>query len=137
MQRTKIVIRKKQLKSNGDIVIDSFYFPRNKWSMLIPNVVREFDRLLDRVIIGTSWKNITNKNVTINVNRLERESMDVSKDMIIHYQYFTNSNGKICNEKDIRIKESIDPIVIDKLSGLTMICLHGLGKEIYAYLFII
>ena len=105
--------------------------------MLIPNVVREFDRLLDRVIIGTSWKNITNKNVTINVNRLERESMDVSKDMIMHYQYFTNSNGKICNEKDIRIKESIDPIVIDKLSGLTMICLHGLGKEIYAYLFII
>ena len=137
MQRTKIDIRKKQLKSNGDIIIDSFYFPRNKWSMLIPNVVREFDSLLDRVIIGTSWKNITNKNVTINVSRLERESTDVSKDVIMHYQYFTNSNGKICNKKDIRIKESIDPIVIDKLSGLTMICLHGLGKGIYAYLFII
>ena len=142
MQRIKIDIRKKQLKPNGDIIIDNFYFPKNKWSMLIPKIVRMFDSVLEDVLIGTSWKNIVNMKLPINVNRLESESNDVSKDMIMHYQFNTNNNGRITNESVIRLKEAVSQVKFDKLTGLVMICLHGLGKilqsleRIYIYIYI-
>ena len=89
MQRTKIDKRKKQLKLNGDIMIDNNYFPKSKWSMLIPKIGRMFDSILDDIIIGSSLKNLANINVPINVNRLERDTANVSKDMIMHYQFLS------------------------------------------------
>ena len=89
MQRTKIDKRKKQLKLNGDIMIDNNYFPKRKWSMLIPKIGRMFDSILDDIIIGSSLKNLANINVPINVNRLERDTANVSKDMIMHYQFLS------------------------------------------------
>ena len=44
----KLEVRKKQLKPNGDIIIDNFYFYRSKLSRLIPNIVNEFDEIFKR-----------------------------------------------------------------------------------------
>ena len=126
MNNNKIEVRKKELKPNGDIVIDDFYFSKSKWCMLVPNIIKLFETILPDILVGVNWESIINIDNNINVTRLVDEDR-VDRDHLLHYEYFIESNGRVVSNKDIEIRPNIDDCNIEKLTATVIICLHGLG----------
>ena len=125
MHSQKLNVRNKQLKPNGDIVIDNFYFHKSQWSILIPRVCEKFELLFGKLLSGHSWKDITNVNNPIQVTQMiDREVFD--EELILHYKFFTNIEGKVTTEEDCILQSTIDNQDIEKLGALVMISLHAL-----------
>ena len=102
MNNNKIEVRKKELKPNGDIAIDDFYFSKSKWCMLVPNIIKLFETILPDILVGVNWESIINIDNNINVTRLVDEDR-VDRDHLLHYEYFIESNGRVVSNKDIEI----------------------------------
>lgn len=126
MHNAKIDIRKKQLKENGDIIIDDFYFPKCKWSRMVPKLRLSMNEILKEIFINNEWQLIIDTKNELTVNRIENESTNEKCDLL-HYNFFINVDGKFISEKDLKFKTDILPDVVEKITGLVMICLHGLG----------
>ena len=126
MNNEKIEVRKKQLKSNGDIVIDEFYFPKCLWSRIVPKLFSMFDPLFESILSDQQWRLVVNTNNDVHVPRLE-DDHKFDKEDLLHYNFYTNVNGKIVSEKEMSLQKEIEAETIEKLTGLVMICLHGLG----------
>ena len=126
MHSQKIDVRHKQLKENGDIIIDNYYFQKCQWSMLVPKIISKFDTILSEVFVDLYWKDIVNVSNNIHVSqKLDRQLYTVNE--LLHYDAFINVNGKITNLSDCQIHLANKDNEIDMLCGLVMICLHGLG----------
>ena len=126
MNNEKIKVRKKQLKANGDIVIDEFNFPKCSWCKIVPKLLSMFNPLLDSILSDSQWRLLINTNNDVHVTRMEDEH-EWEKDELLHYNFYTNVNGKVVSEKDLFLRKEIEAETIEKLTGLVMICLHGLG----------
>ena len=128
MNNNKIEVRTKELKSNGDIVIDDFYFHKSNWSRIVPNLCSMFESVFDKILTGDSFKSIVDMNIRLHVSKIEsNETSD--KDSINHYTFFCNTNnGHLNSENDIVLKPNINMDLIEEVKGLAMITLHGTGE---------
>ena len=129
MSNNKIAVRTKELKSNGDIVIDDFYFHKSNWSRIVPKLCSMFDSVFDKLLTGVSYKCIVDTNIRLHVSRIEHDETTI-KNNINHYTFFCNTNnGHTNTEKDIVLKEDINMDLIEEVKGLAMITLHGTGTH--------
>ena len=126
MSNEKIQVRKKQVKENGDIVIDEFEFPKCKWSMLVPSLVAKFHSICKKLITKSEWECIVDLKNDINVSMIKDENGNDRED-ILHYDFYVNVNGKVIMEKDLIFEDNIADESFEKLTALVMISLHGLG----------
>ena len=125
MNNNKIEVRTKRIKDNGDISIDDFDFPKSKWSRLIPRLLVLMNETLGDIIGNLSWKDIVDLRNQINVYRMTGDGVD--KEDLMHYKFNINLNGKIVDENDIIFRGGILDSTFERLTGLVMISLHGLG----------
>lgn len=127
MNNNKIAVRTKELKSNGDIVIDDFYFHKSNWSRIVPKLCSMFESVFDKLLTGVSFKSIVDMNIRLHVSRIESGATN-DKNSINHYTFFCNTNnGHLNTEKDTVLKPDINMDLIEELKGLAMITLHGTG----------
>lgn len=127
MNNTKIEVRKKQLKENGDIIIDDFYFSKSQWCKLVPNLKKLFDEILEFIFTENKWKTIVDRKNEVQVQKIEGKEEECTKEELLHYNFYTNINGKLVSEKDFYFKKDIHFDTIERLTAITMICLHGTG----------
>ena len=130
MHSNKISTRKKEIKPNGDIIIDDYYFHKCNWSQLVPKLCSKFEDTLTDILVGDSWKCLVSSSNYINVKRVEDKELNEMHDLL-HYKFFVIVNGKWIDETKLVLKPSIDDTLIERLSALVMISLHGLGKLKY------
>ena len=128
MSNSKIGARKKEIKDNGDIVIDNFKFPKTAWCRLVPKIISEFENITGHFFIDDTWKHIVNCNYDIKVMKKLRESECVGKDDLMHYDFSVNVGGRKFTNKTMTMRGAITPKHIEKLSALVLISLHGLGE---------
>ena len=126
MHKNKISIRKKEIKENGDIIIDDYYFHKSTWSQLVPKVCSKFEDTFTDIFVGESWKCIVSSTNVINVKRIEDKGKNEVHELL-HYRFFVIVNGKWIDETNLLFKPNIDDTLIERLSALVMISLHGLG----------
>ena len=126
MNNEKIEVRKKVLKPNGDITIDNFEFPKCLWSTMVPKIIGMFHALMDTIFREELWKRIVDVKNEIHVTKLDDEA-SCHRHELLHYNFYTNISGRIINEKDLHLRQGLSEEAVEKLTGLVMICLHGLG----------
>ena len=126
MNNEKIDVRVKTLKANGDISIDDFTFERCKWSTMIKSIIKRFDGIMPMIFANNIWKQFVDNRKSIQVKRIAN-AQEVSIDDVYHYNFWLNSNGRIIRERDLTFKKEIATETFEKMTGLVMICLHGLG----------
>ncbi len=127
MGSTKIAARSKLVKDNGDICIDDFSFPKCKWSRLVIDIISSFDEILGMILLGDKWKLLVDLNNAINVRRIIDVNDEGNKDDLLHYDFNVMKNGKVVKERDLAFKKGIQASTFGRLTGVVMICLHGLG----------
>jgi len=132
MHRNKISIRKKEIKPNGDIIIDDYYFHKCNWSQLVPKLCSKFEDTLTDILVGDSWKCLVSSSNYINVKRVEDKEINEMHELL-HYKFSVIVNGKWIDETKLVLKPSIDDTLIERLSALVMISLHGLGMFKYIF----
>ena len=128
MSNEKLVVRKKEMKPNGDIIIDDFHFPKCQWSRIIPKLKESFESLMEKFFCDDDWKLLVDMDNEIFVQRIELNlSESLSNADVLHYNFYTNVEGKIIMEKDLTFRKEIDKQIIEHLTGIVMITLHGTG----------
>ena len=130
MHSNKISIRKKEIKQNGDIIIDDYYFHKCNWSQLVPKLCSKFEDTLMDILVGDSWKCLISSSNYINVKRITDRERN-QKHELLHYRFFVIVNGKWIDETKLVLKPNINDSLIERLSALVMISLHGLGMLKY------
>ena len=61
------------------------------------------------------------------VQRIEADSSS-NNDDLLHYNFYTNVEGRILAENDLSFKKGINPqTIVENLTGLVMITLQGTG----------
>lgn len=126
MNNEKIDIRKKELKQNGDIIIDKFKFPYSKWSRLVPNLASKFNAIFEVIFSTDKWKQIVDLKHDINVTMIGSQH-NMNREDLLHYNFYVNINGKIIEEKELLVRDDIEIKSLEQLTALVMISLHGLG----------
>ena len=126
MNNEKLDVRNKQLKDNGDIIIDDFYFHKSKWSMLIPNLCKLFDDVLNDIFVGLDWKLFADVSNEVHVSRMNDDDQ-FEKHQIFHYEYYVDVNGKLIKDCDLDLVTGLGVDSINRLNALAMLSLHGLG----------
>lgn len=127
MNNEKIDVRKKVLKENGDIVIDEFEFAFSKWSRLIPSLIEKFESIFDRIFTTSQWKQMVDLQNEINVTMIRNTDDNISQEDLLHYDFYVNINGKLIKEEELQFHKEIPVETFEKLNGLVMISLHGIG----------
>lgn len=133
MHNNKISIRKKEIKPNGDIIIDDYYFHKCNWSQLVPKLCAKFEDTLMDILVGESWKCLISSSNYINVKRITDRERN-QKHELLHYRFFVIVNGKWIDETKLILNPNINDMLLERLSALVMISLHGLGMFIYIQL---
>lgn len=127
MNNNKIEVRTKSINNAGDITVDDFTFPKCIWSRIIRKLIDCFDDVLGEMIAMDNWKLMVDTSNTIYVERIEKTDDPEHKKELMHYNFHVNINGKIVRQSDILFKENISSVTFERLTGIVMICLHGLG----------
>lgn len=126
LNNTKIDVRNKQVKNNGDIVIDDFKFPKALWSKLIGNIIDSFNSILCDIFVGDNWKLVVDRANQLSVHRVEDDSSP--REDLLHHNFSCNKNGKVVKHSQLAFLKEIQPSTFEHLTALVMISLHGLGE---------
>jgi len=126
MSNCKIDARTRYIDDDGNIIIDDFKFYRSKWSRLVGSLLKAFDATLENVFANDKHKKLVDLRNQIYVKKL-KATHGVPRERLEHFEFYTNINGRVIRESDIMFKEDIDKKTFERLTGLVMICLHGLG----------
>ena len=126
MNNNKVEVRSKSIKDNGDISVQDFNFPRSIWSRMIGSLIESFNNTLSEIIVMDQWKDIVDLKNQIIVEKMTNEKNEL-KHNLMHYKFYVNLNGKIIDQSVITFKKEIPLTTFERLTGLVMISLHGLG----------
>ena len=126
MNNTKIDTRKKQIKENGDIIIDDFYFPKCMWSRMVPKLKISLNETLNEIFIDNEWQQIVDTKNELTVNRITNENTNEKHDLL-HYDFFINVDGKLTSQNDLKFNDNISNDTFERMNALVMISLHGFG----------
>lgn len=126
MDNNKIEARTKSINNVGDITVDDFTFQKCIWSRVVRKLINCFDDVLGEIIAMNKWKLFMDMSNTIHVERIESTDPEHKQDLL-HFKFHINIDGKIVNQSDIVFKGNIASTVFERLTGIVMICLHGLG----------
>jgi hypothetical protein len=118
MQRRKPKLRKTTVSPEGDIAVDGFEFPRDKWSNVVPSVLAVCSELLGRLFEGIDWMLFLNANTPISVSRTEGS----------RFLFSLSTSGKEVLSSQLVLKQPVDhALIVDELRAFVEIGFHGFG----------
>ena len=126
MNNSKIEVRSKKINDNGDIIIDDFTFERCKWCKIIQIIIVKFNGIMEKVFANDTWKEFVDYRKSIQVKRIGSGNV-ASSDDTFHYDFWMNTSGRVIRQSQLSFKTNIAEETIERMTGLVMICLHGLG----------
>ena len=117
MQRRKAKSRIKTIAPNGDISVDSFDFPRAKWSNIVPSLCGKFHSLFQKIFVDDKWKSIFDTTVTLRVHQ--------DDDGLFSYE--TMGLPEVIASEDLVSNENFDDALLDELTSCVELSFHGTG----------
>jgi len=119
LQRRKPKRRKLTVSPQGDIAVDGFEFPREKWSKAVPTLVAVCRSLLDSLFDGDDWSLFLDTSMPIQVSQSE----DGGK-----FNFLIPLAGRIVTSSQLVLKHSVDEeLAVDRLCSHVEIGFHGFG----------
>jgi superfamily II DNA helicase RecQ len=118
MQRRKPPRRMTTVSPEGDIAVDGFEFPRDKWSKLVPTVLDVCRELLGSLFAGVDWMLFLDANTPLSVSRIEGGK----------FVFSLSDSGKEVKSSQLMFKQPFDhALIVDQLRSYVEIGFHGFG----------
>jgi hypothetical protein len=118
MQRRKPKRRKTTVSPEGDIAVDGFEFPRDKWSKIVPTVLAVCRQLLGSLFKGGDWLLFLDANTPLAVSRKEGG----------RFLFSLSISGKEVKSSQLVLEQPLDyAFIVDRLRAYVEICFHGFG----------
>jgi hypothetical protein len=118
MQRRKPKRRKTTVSPEGDIAVDGFEFPRDKWSKIVPTVLAVCRQLLGSLFEGGDWLLFLDANTPLAVSRKEGGG----------FLFSLSISGKEVKSNQLVLEQPLDyALIVDRLRAYVEICFHGFG----------
>jgi hypothetical protein len=118
MQRRKPKTGRTSVSPEGDIAVDGFDFPRNKWSKLVPSVLATCRERLALLLEGNEWLLFLDANTPLSVYRTERG----------RFIFSLSTSGKEVKSSQLVLKQRPDhALILDEIRAHVEIGFHGFG----------